>query len=350
MVLLNTHSYQKMRCTVTKKADMVIDLQYGSTGKGLIAGYLACKNKYDVVVTANMPNAGHTFIDHHHNEMIHKVLPNGIVSPNCKWALIGPGAVFDLDRLINEMEYAYDLGYDHFKIGIHPNAVMLNSMHAAQEVDLVKIGSTMQGSAAAMVQKIQRNPENNPTAAEVLVHFRHDNIIILNQYDYRHILQSADNILLEGAQGFSLGINQMFYPYCTSRECTPTRFLSDMGIPIGYLRKVIGTARVHPIRVGSPSGGYSGDCYGDQEELGWENFGVEPERTTVTNRIRRIFSWSRDQVLDAIWETQPDEIFLNFCNYATPEELNMIRNQIGGLIAYEGWGATVFDVKEIYRG
>ena len=41
--------------------DIVIDLQYGSTGKGLIVGFLAEEHKYDTVVTAWAPNAGHTY-------------------------------------------------------------------------------------------------------------------------------------------------------------------------------------------------------------------------------------------------------------------------------------------------
>lgn len=36
---------------------MIVDLQYGSTGKGAIAGYLSTKNDYDTVISANMPNA-----------------------------------------------------------------------------------------------------------------------------------------------------------------------------------------------------------------------------------------------------------------------------------------------------
>ena len=43
--------------------DIVIDLQYGSTGKGLIVGFLAEEHKYDTVVTAWAPNAGHTYIN-----------------------------------------------------------------------------------------------------------------------------------------------------------------------------------------------------------------------------------------------------------------------------------------------
>lgn len=340
-----------------KKADLVIDLQFGSTGKGLIAGYLAMQNKYDVVVTANMPNAGHTFIDGEGNKMVHKVLPNGIVSPNLRYVLIGPGAVFSEKQLIKEIVVARMYGYmRNCEILIHPNATILQDSHTSDEQHMVgSIGSTAQGSAAAMIAKINRNPNNNPTAMSFMFRIEqysrkdHINIRVTDWDTYRAVLDGAESILLEGAQGYSLGINQQFYPFCTSRECTPSRFLSDMGVPLGFLRDIVGTARVHPIRVG----GNSGDYYDDQTELSWDEVGVEAETTTVTGRIRRVFSYSRKQIEDAIWETQPTKVFLNFCNYdeaaATNvvDHINSLRKSENhqGLVTWLGWGPTVNDVE-----
>ena len=81
---------------------MILDLQFGSTGKGLLAGYLAKMRSPDVVVTAWGPNAGHTYIDSDGRHFIHRMLANGIVSPNLKAVLIGPGSVIDLDALEQE--------------------------------------------------------------------------------------------------------------------------------------------------------------------------------------------------------------------------------------------------------
>ena len=226
-----------------KKVDMIVDLQFGSTGKGLLAGYLATTRNYDVCVTANMPNAGHTFIDANGNKMIHKVLPNGVVGKSVGWALIGPGAVFCPRRLNAERETLRSFGYGHFSVAIHPNAIMLKPAHREAEGNMGRIGSTMQGSAEAMIEKIHR-PEYPVTVGQR----GHPLAVSAEMYD--EILQEATSVLAEGAQGFSLGINQRFYPYCTSRECTPSRFLSDMAIPHALLRTTIGTARVHPIRPG----------------------------------------------------------------------------------------------------
>ena len=120
---------------------------------------------------------------------------------------------------------------------------------------------------------------------------------------------------MEVPQGFSLGINQRFYPYCTSRECTPAQGILDLGVPPSWLKKSIVCLRTYPIRTGSLPEGSSGGCYEDQEEITWESIGQEPEISTTSNRKRRLFSWSWIQWEDMIRATEPDAIFLNFCNY-----------------------------------
>lgn len=334
---------------MTKKVDMIVDLQYGSTGKGLIAGYLATKRKYDVVVNANMPNAGHTFIDIHGNVMIHKVLPNGIVSPNCKTVLIGPGSIFSIDQLRSEIKLARQFGYlKDVAIYIHHTAVALQDQHKEIENESLKaIGSTRQGSAAAMIHKIMRQPGDNPTVGSS--NKIKDKLVAMGAFvmcnsGYNQVIRGAERILAEGAQGFSLGINERFYPYCTSRDCTPARFMSDMAIPLPYLRTVIGTARTYPIRVGGTSGG----CYPDQREVSWESIGLAPEYTTVTKRERRVFTFSKQQIDEAMYMMSPDEVFLNFCNYIKgSNEMSEIADHFGDKLAYMGYGPTVMNVTEV---
>lgn len=344
---------------MTKKCDVIVDLQFGSTGKGLIAGYLAEKYKYDTVVNANMPNAGHTFIDSKGRKFVHKVLPNGIVSPNLRRVMIGPGAVFDLDRLIKEIEDAEDVLLGSV-IYIHKDAIVLQDKHRSKEAETLNgISSTMQGSAAAMIEKIERNHKNDNRAENILGDL--DNVVrvplaVIDNGDWLQVLyENAENILLEGAQGYSLGINAGFWPYCTSRDCTPSRFMSDCQVPIGMLRRVIGTARTYPIRVGNTENGWSGPSYGDQYELTWNEVGVAPETTTVTGRERRVFTFSQSQIREAIQACQPDEVFLNFANYC-PDEVEALITTInmylttygtqGGSVRYVGFGPTVNDVRE----
>lgn len=333
--------------------DVIIDLQYGSTGKGLIAGYLGTHGHYDTVINANMPNAGHTFIDAEGQVMIHKVLPNGLVGKSVKTVGIGPGSVFSVPQLTMELDDLMMYKHNQFQLQIHEDAVILLASHKeAEQGDerLEGIGSTKQGSAAAMIQKIMRNGTRNPTAGSLLRDHPYFGPMLLTQREWLRMIQDSKEILVEGAQGYSLGINAGFYPFCTSRDCTPARFLADCGVPLPYLRRVIGTARMHPIRVG----GNSGPCYEDQTELTWEELGQPEERTTVTNKIRRVFTWSQQQIEEAILACMPDHIFLNFCNY-DPEGVDTIKNQIyqageaagfAPIVMYTGWGPTVNDVKE----
>jgi adenylosuccinate synthase len=342
---------------MNKKVDVIVDLQFGSTGKGLIAGYLAKRGGYDVVINANMPNAGHTFIDDTGRTWIHKVLPNGFVADSVKTVGLGPGSVFSLDRLAKELSDSADVMLGK-RLIIHEAAVVLSESHAATErATLSGIASTMQGSAAAMVQKIMRQKEDSCLAISALVGSEFADHVVTHA-EWVQIMYDAEKILLEGAQGYSLGVNSGFWPYCTSRDCTPTRFLSDCAIPFSWANKVIGTARVHPIRVGNTPDGFSGGHYPDQEETSWEELGEVPETTTVTGRERRVFTFSRNQMFEAIMACQPTDIFLNFCNYDPDlaEEIVVQTNRDlaeigpeGAQVTYTGWGAKEGDVFHEYR-
>jgi len=83
--------------------------------------------------------------------------------------------------------------------------------------------------------------------------------------------------------------------------------------------------RTYAIRVGNitekDENGYehkvgnSGGCYSDQQEITWEELGVEPEYTTVTKRKRRVFTFSTIQAREAMALSRPDVVVLTFCNY-----------------------------------
>lgn len=338
-----------------KKVTLIIDLQFGSTGKGLIAGYLAERDGPDTVINANMPNAGHTYINDAGRVWMHKVLPNGIVSPGLERVMIGPQSVFDPKQFAKEVQDSADL-LKHKSIYIHRDAVLLDQSHRATEQSTLSgISSTMQGSAAAIISKMNRRRNEDHRAGSSASFLRYVEYLqdeynidaqVVDNSTWTMILRRSEKILAEGAQGFSLGLNAGFWPYCTSRDCTPTRFMADMGIPWNMLDTVVGTARVHPIRVGSTPDGYSGDVYEDQEELSWGALGVSPELTTVTKRERRVFTFSHVQMLEAIAACAPTEIFLNFCNYDA-EKARQITGAYSSLIKYLGYGAKRNQVVEV---
>jgi len=265
-----------------------------------------------------------------------KVLPASFIGKNIKQILIGPGAVFSVARLMEEMAW---LRTDQV-LRIHPNATVLADHHKVAESHLMeKIGSTAQGSAAAVIDKMLRI--EHITAKQVFKGTKWE-YLVASHDEWIIRLESSQGILAEGSQGYSLGINTQFYPYTTSRDCGPAAFLSNLGIPLGMLDMVIGTCRTLPIRVG----GASGNCYADQEELSWEELGLEPERTTVTNRIRRIFTYSRMQIEEACWWCQPDLVFLNFANYVDKQQVTEIVAHIDDFsnVRWVGFGPAYQDV------
>lgn len=322
-----------------QKAYMILDLQFGSTGKGLLAGYLAKFMRPDTLVTAWGPNAGHTYIDEGGREFIHCMLANGVVSPNLKTILMGPGSVIDLDRLYSEIKSCKDLLIGK-RLVIHPQAVVVTAKHREMEMRNVKIGSTMKGTGAAVIERIERDPDNNPTALNVIGYDWLDSIaqmgigIEISKHSYDYALMEANIIQIEGAQGYSLSIYNGFYPYTTSRDVTPAQVMADCALPWSLDPEIYGTLRTYPIRVANRFDeegnmiGTSGPGYDDQKELKWEDLGMEPELTTVTQLPRRIFSFSIEQMAESLFRCGPTKLFLNFTNYMDNEEVSELIEDI----------------------
>lgn len=358
-----------------RHAKVIFDMSFGSTGKGLLAGHLAETLQPDTVVTAWAANAGHTFIDAEGNKFVHTMLANGIVSRNIKRVMIGPGSVLDLNNLLSEIIAAVNiLGDGHpfmnSEIIIHENAAVIYQRHRDEEAGpMTKIGSTKKGCGAAAIQRIRRNPDDMNTARDwynKAVSSTGDElpggaligmtgIKVVTSSEYRDILMEAENIQIEGAQGFGLSMYHGFYPYTTSRDVTVHQLLADCGIPYGFADiEIIGTTRTYPIRVANRYNdagemvGWSGPHYPDQKEISFEELGVATELTTVTKLPRRVFTFSEIQAREAITQNGIESVFLNFANYCkSPDELIGIVKTIeesGARVDYIGFGPTTDDV------
>lgn len=336
-----------------QQAYMIFDLQFGSTGKGLLAGYLAEELRPDTVMTAWGPNAGHTYIDDKGRKFVHRMLANGVVSPALKRVLIGPGSVIDLDCLEKEIYSCRDL-LDGVHIVIHPQAVVLNDKHSATESVNVKIGSTMKGTGAAVIDRIKRDLDNPVTAYYKVPEawlYRVWNVsgakVTVCKATYDDAVRKSDLMQIEGAQGYSLSLYHGFYPYTTSRDVTPSQVCADVALPFSIKPLVYGTLRTFPIRVAnrynSKGGmiGTSGPGYPDQRELTWDEVGIPPELTTVTKLPRRIFSFSSMQFLESLNLCCPDFLFLNFMNYLSSSEQDLFINKIQGLIGESQQAAKI---------
>lgn len=319
------------------KFNVVTDGQWGSCGKGLISTALADKYRPEIISTTNMANAGHTAVNENGDAFIAKVIPSGSILN--KWRdynpviFLGATCAFHINRLLEEIDIC---GVDD-QIFIHERAGVITSDHQQIENDLnigtKHIASTMQGCGAFLADKIMRR-QNLKLARDYpeLAKYMATNMtngesvpVALNR-----LLKLGQTMLHEGSQGFSLDINHgSHYPQCTSRSTTATQNLCDIGLPCSAMGDVYVVIRPYPIRVGNvvedgKTIGYSGDCYPNQKEMTWEDVAKEAnapsdvmkgELTTVTKRLRRVFSFSEKQLIEAVTINGATKLALNFANY-----------------------------------
>ena len=66
---------------------------------------------------------------------------------------------------------------------------------------------------------------------------------------------------------------------------------------------------------------------------------------------RRIFTFSFQQLEEALRMCNPDVIFLNFCNYLTKEDLTALVRDVDAVtginIKWLGWGPNHNDIEEV---
>lgn len=371
-----------------RKFNVVTDGQYGSCGKGLVTSALAYKHRPEMFSTTNMANAGHTAVFSNGEAFIAKALPSATILT--RWVpgyqphvMVGSTAAFDLERLLQEMG---DCGVN-YNLSIHPRAGVITEGHVARERGVPEdeagimhavdgestkhLASTMQGCGTFLADKVLRKKNLKLARDYDVLHglltnhmprklnistADQDALMGLSVPEMLHTLmtQHGYTILHEGSQGYSLDINHgSHYPQCTSRGTTAMNNMADMGISHTDLGDVYLVIRPYPIRVGNviengKQVGYSGDCYPDQKELTWQDVATEAgmpdeeaasllkkELTTVTKRLRRVFTFSDKQLREAALVNGATKIALNFANY--------IDFSVSGVNEYEKLTPKVLD-------
>lgn len=290
------------------KADVIIGGQYGSEAKGALAGWLAHQREYDTVISNSGSQAGHTFRYNDGHSIITRHVPiAGIIQKHTK-ILLSPACVIDPEVLLTEID-KFNL---HSRIHIHPNAAVIHTDDISAEIELTEaIGSTGKGNGVALTNKIMRKSRAIAENCKELKAY------VCSGFIYHNLINGADDILIEGAQGFSLSLDEKFYPYCTSRNCWVGQALADAWIHPNLLRNTYMVIRTFPIRVA----GHSGDYYPDQHEIYWDDIGVEPEITTVTQRVRRVFTFSELQVIEAASINRPTYLAISHLDYLPADQV-----------------------------
>ncbi len=301
------------------KLNFLTDISFGSSGKGNIAAYLGSTYDYDLCVSNNAANAGHSIVWKGENEVV-KVLPtSGIVNKNSN-IIVGAGAAFNIDQFLLEVEKYGAVG----RTLLSAYAPVINDYCREYEKEhLSYIASTFQGVGAALGLKAMRSPKiklaKDYPELEKFVHHHIPDIIINRIRDCKY------SGLCEISQGYGLSLDSDFYPYVTSRPINVGQALAYLDIPACVVGDRIGVARAYPIRVGNVPGGHSGTTFPDSEEVSWEWLSERigrpvKELTSVTKRVRRVFKFSKMQFEQAVRRNDINILFLTFVDYLLSDE------------------------------
>jgi adenylosuccinate synthase len=282
------------------------DGQFGSTGKGLAASVLAeALGKHNTLVTSNAgPNSGHTSYGPNGQKVVLQQLPTFAVA--CKlYHGISPAIYMNAGAIINVQRFNEE--FEQWINGalpwVHPAAAFVDDSTSQQELELIKrIGSTGKGTGAALARKVLRETDATVNSIRTALCA---NIAAIDINDW-------GRVFMEVSQGYSLSLNASgMYPYTTSRDCTLIQGMADAGAHPNIYKGGIMVIRTFPIRVA----GNSGPCYADQHEISWEELRQEPEKTTVTQKTRRVFTFSDEQFRRALKANQPCSLLINFVQY-----------------------------------
>jgi adenylosuccinate synthase len=344
---------------VPGKLTFIMDGGAGSSGKGSIGAFLWSKfrSKHTTfTVNTFMSNAAHTVIGDDGVEHVYQALSCVTHTGEYSKQFLAPGCVQELDALLGEIK-KYNV--TPFKLGIDPMVAIVQpkdidyekgthdfdgNAKLKQDSANLRLGSTLQGVGAARARRMLRR--DDVVLAKDIVELRPFLCDTAKEISAR--LDEGESGMCEIAQGYQLSLFTKFYPKTTSRNCTVAAALDDCMLPPKYAGNVVINFRTLPIRVNSnkylsadgkvltyaeyealPEGertivkGDSGGCYDDQEELSWEQVSEMAgapirEVTTLTKLPRRVFSFSRKNLIDAIKANDTGHnifISVNFVNY-----------------------------------
>ena len=290
---------------------VVVGGQFGSEGKGKVAHYLAKEMKASVAIRCGGPNSGHTVIDTNGNPIIFQQLPTASILPDISIVLCA-GMYIDLEILQREIEKTR---LSAKRLFIDPNAIIITPDIKKAESDrglVNSIGSTGSGTGEAVIRRIQRDNEILFAKDEPSI-----SIFINDSKDFlSEQLEKENRIILEGTQGFGLSLlHSPFYPFVTSRDTTAAGFLSEAGLSPLDVDDVVLTIRAFPIRVSGNSGPLKNQInWQTVTNEGFHDHTIE-ERTSVTNRIRRVSRFDPEIVKKAVEINKPTRIVLNHLDY-----------------------------------
>ena len=268
----------------------VVGAQWGDEGKGKVVGYLARRAQV-VARYSGGANAGHTVVLGGREFRLHQ-LPTGILFPGTL-AVVGNGAVVDPPLLLQELEElrAQGVATDGLRLSHRAHVVMpyhrMLDRLQEQARGPGRIGTTGLGIGPAYADKAAREgirlgdlvdpealaarlrellPRKNQLLERLYGQPPLDLDSLLEEYArygqalrpmvtdtsalLREAIREGRRVVLEGAQGTLLDVDQGTYPFVTSSTTTAAGAPAGLGIPPGYVRSVVGVMKAYCTRVG----------------------------------------------------------------------------------------------------
>lgn len=324
-VLIRVASFFKLLpFTHNELVDVIVGGQFGSEGKGQIAAHIS--PEYDCLVRVGGPNAGHTVFEKPTNHVFH-LLPSGTYrNPNAK-LIIGPGAVLNLQKILDEIRtFSIEAG----RLLIDENAIIISQKDIDEEQKIKDtISSTGQGVGFATANNIVARllGDDNHKAKNFLKELRP--FLGSSSEELEKMYTNGKRVLLEGTQGTGLSLHHGLYPHVTSRDTSVSGCLSEAGISPRRVRKIIMVTRTYPIRVGGKSGDFLSNeltmqVIADRSGKVASDL-IKKEITTTTKKNRRIAEFSWTLFRKACELNSPTDIALTFTDYISVRNENARR-------------------------
>ena len=300
-------------------ATVVLGAQWGDEGKGKLVDILA-GNASLVARFQGGNNAGHTVVLGENILKFH-LLPSGITREDCE-LILGDGMVIDpwvLNKELTEWTEKSNEMPAGNRLFISERSHVILPFHRALDSLDKKIGTTGRGIGPTYSDKISRTGirfgdissllDDENTIEEIVnkqnlllaangstvvistkelkeelewINTRFGNAITNTSIRIENNLKMGERIVLEGAQGCLLDIDQGTYPYVTSSVTSRGNATHGVGIHPGHVDRVIGIVKAYTTRVGH--GPFTTEL---EDEIGEHLTEVGHEYGTTTGRRRR---------------------------------------------------------------
>jgi len=322
----------------------IIGLQWGDEGKGKVVDYLAKDFDIDARFQGGS-NAGHTVCFDGKKIIFHQI-PCGILNGNVL-GIIGAGCVLDPEVFFEELTNLKKLSSNiqkSIKISrfchlIMPYHILIDK---TKEDTKQGIGTTKKGIGIAYEDKYARIGirvgdlfNSDLFEKRLRANISRKNLILMDIYhaeplsdeeiydkyisyaerikpmvidDARFLSEAVQNkkkIIYEGAQGVLLDVDFGTYPYVTSSHTITGGVSIGLGIPPGYIERVIGVTKAYTTRVGQ--GPFPTE---DNSELGSRLRDGGSEFGSTTGRPRRCGPFDASVVKYAARLSGAQELFL----------------------------------------